>query len=375
MKANLKFINQDPDKAEFFYVLRKRVNEYFETNHKTKYGDWRMVIKTIFMFALLFVPYAMIMSNTLSPWAMLICALLMGLGVAGIGLSIMHDANHGAYSPNPTVNHWLGLSMNLVGASAFNWKMQHNVLHHQNTNIHGYDEDIRDRPIIRLHPASPRNSWHRFQHIYALLIYGFQTLDWILTKDFDQLKDYYKQGLVKKKDYKRELAVLAATKLFYFGYMVVLPLIFVDITWWQFIIGFVAMHWVTGFTLAVIFQVAHVIEETAMHVPTEEGTIENQWAIHQMETTANFAHKNRILSWFVGGLNYQVEHHLFPRICHVHYRAISRIVKETAAEYDVPYFDKPTLVSAVGSHLRLLKRLGQDDCKELEHMHVHQGIG
>ncbi len=375
MKANVKFVNPNPDKAQFFFILRKRVNDYFERNQITKYGDWRMVLKTVVMFALLFVPYGFIISNTLSPWAMLGCAMIMGLGVAGIGLSVMHDANHGAYSPNPRVNYWLGLSMNLVGASAFNWKLQHNVLHHQNTNIHGYDEDIRDRPIIRLHPASPRKPWHRFQHIYALIIYGLQTLDWILTKDFSQLLDYAKQGFVKKDEKRRELTILTVTKLIYIGYMVVLPLVFVDITWWQFLIGFVAMHWVTGFTLAVIFQVAHVIEETAMHVPTEEGTIENLWAIHQMETTANFAHKNRLLSWYVGGLNYQVEHHLFPRVCHVHYRAISSIVKETAKEFGVPYYDKPTLISAVASHLRLLKKLGTEDCEDLQHMHVHQGIG
>jgi linoleoyl-CoA desaturase len=284
---------------------------------------------------------------------------------------VMHDANHGAYSPHPQVNYWLGLSMNLVGASAFNWKLQHNVLHHTYTNVYGIDEDIRDRSIIRLHPAAPRKPWHRFQHLYALLIYGLQTVDWILTKDFTQLLDYAKDGMVKPKDKVRELTILVITKLVYIGYMVVLPLVFLDIAWWEYIIGFLAMHWVTGFTLAVIFQVAHVVEETAMTVPTEEGTIENLWAIHQMETTANFAHKNRILSWYVGGLNYQVEHHLFPRICHVHYRAISKIVKKTAQEYDVPYHTKDTLLAAVASHLRLLKRLGTEDCQEMAHMHAH----
>jgi len=371
MKSTVKFVNSDPDRAEFFYVLRKRVNEYFETTNQAKYGDWRMYIKTVFMFALLFVPYGLIMSNTLPPWGMLICAMLMGFGVAGIGLSVMHDANHGAYSPNTNLNYWLGLSLNLIGGCAYNWRLQHNVLHHQYTNVHGYDEDIRDRPIIRMTPHAERFWWHRFQHIYSIFLYGLQTLDWAMAKDITQLRDYAKRGLAKEKDAKREMQILMVSKVIYIAYMVVLPLVFVDITWWQWLIGFVSMHYVTGLTLALVFQVAHVIEETAMPLPDESGTIENQWAIHQMETTANFAHENRILSWYVGGLNYQVEHHLFPRICHIHYRAISPIVKKTAEEYGVPYHEKKTMFAAVASHVRLLKRLGQTDAKELEHMHVH----
>jgi linoleoyl-CoA desaturase len=371
MQGKVKFINPHPQRDDFYFVLRKRVNEYFETSQRSKFGDLRMYSKTAAMFAMFFVPYALILSNTLSPWAMLLGAVVMGFGVAGIGLSIMHDANHGAYSSHPTVNKLMGLSLNLVGACAFNWKIQHNVMHHMYTNIHGLDEDIRDRPIIRLTPHAERFWWHRFQHLYALLIYGLQTVDWVLTKDFTQLVDYYRAGVIKKRELRRELLILSATKLLYIFYIVVLPLWLVDITWWQWLIGFLTMHYITGLTLAVIFQVAHVIEETAMPLRNEEGNIENLWAIHQMETTANFANDNKLLNWYVGGLNFQVEHHLFPRICHVHYPAISRIVKETAEEYGVPYHQKKTLVGAVASHLRLLKRLGTTEARELAGVHLH----
>lgn len=372
MKGKVKFINRDPDRAEFFYVLRKRVNQYFEDTSRSKYGDVRMVLKSLAMFAMFFVPYAWILTNSLPGWAMLLCAMVMGLGVAGIGLSIMHDANHGAYSSHPLVNKLMGLSLNLVGACAYNWKIQHNVMHHTYTNIHGLDEDIRDRPIIRMTPHAERFWWHRFQHIYSVFLYGLQTIDWVLTKDFTQLWDYYKAGVIKKKDMQREMVILTISKLVYIIYIGVIPLMIVDIAWWEYLIGFVAMHYVTGLTLALVFQVAHVVEETAMPLLNEEGEIENMWAIHQMETTANFAHGNRLLSWYVGGLNYQVEHHLFPRICHVHYRAIAPIVKQTAEEYGVPYHEKKTMIAAVASHLRLLRRLGQDDCKELEGvLHAH----
>lgn len=130
------------------------------------------------------------------------------------------------------------------------------------------------------------------------------------------------------------------------------------------------MHWVAGFTLAVIFQMAHVIEETEHHpFPHGTGTIDNQWAIHQLETTANFGTGNRFLNWYAGGLNFQVEHHLFPNICHIHYKAISKIVKETAQEYGVAYNEKPSLAAAVASHYRLLRKLGHGEPVIMNHHH------
>jgi linoleoyl-CoA desaturase len=346
------------------------VNDYFKSNQISKHANASMVFKTIFMFSLYFIPYALIISGTVtSMWAIILLVVVMGLGTAGIGLSIMHDANHGAYSTKPWINNLLGYSLNLVGANAFNWKVQHNVLHHTYTNVYDADEDISPRGVLRMSPYSKKHYMHRFQHIYAWVLYGLMTIVWLIVKDFKRLSQYNKDGLVKrqKTTVTKEWAVLIFTKIFYIGYIFVLPIVLTDLLWWQVVVGFFIMHYIAGFILAIIFQPAHVIDGTEYPEPDTQGNLEDVWAIHQLRTTTNFANNNRILSWYVGGLNYQVEHHLFPHVCHVHYRSISKIVKATAEEYGLPYKSEPTFISALVSHAKLLKELGS--APELEMVH------
>lgn len=373
MTQTVTFRAQDKSKAKFFPILRKRVNTYFQENGISKTGNINMVIKTIAMFTMYFGPFVLMLTGVITnPWLMLASCAIMGFGLAGIGMSVMHDANHGSYSKNDTVNRIIGLSLNLVGGHAFNWKVQHNYLHHTYTNVHGLDEDIRERGILRFSPHAPLAKYHKLQHIYAFFLYGFMTISWVLTKDYVQMRDYGKRGLDKmiRANFAKEVAILIVSKIVYIGYMVVLPLMVMDITFLQWLGGFLFMHWVAGFTLAVIFQMAHLIEETDHHpFPHDTGTIDNQWAIHQLETTANFGTNNRLLNWYAGGLNFQVEHHLFPNICHIHYKAISKIVRETAEEYGIAYYEKPSLGAAVASHYRLLWKLGHGKPVIMNHQH------
>jgi linoleoyl-CoA desaturase len=284
----------------------------------------------------------------------------MSLGLAGIGLSVMHDANHGAYSNKKWVNTLMGYSLNLVGANAFNWKMQHNVLHHSFTNVHEEDEDISPRGVLRLTPHSAWKRIHRYQFIYAWFLYGLMTLVWLGIKDFVRIIRYHKNGLAKKNNANilKEWIILIGSKLIYIGYIFFVPLFFTTLPWWLIIVGIVVMHYIAGFILAIIFQPAHVIEGTEFPLPDEHNTLENNWAVHQLHTTTNFGNKSRWFSWYVGGLNYQIEHHLFPNICHVHYRKIAGIVKETALEFGLPYKSASTFAGALLSHARLLKQLG-----------------
>ena len=313
------------------------------------------------MFAFYFIPYIILITGVVSNvWGMLLLCLAMGFGMAGIGLSVMHDANHGGYSNKSWVNNLLGFSLNMVGGNSFNWKVQHNVLHHTYTNIHDVDEDISPRGILRMTPHGNWKFIHRFQYIYAWFFYGLLTLVWVVLKDFVRIIRYQKDGMLKKQkaNVLNEWLILILTKLFYIGYIFVLPVLLLPVTWWQILIGFVAMHYVGGFILAIIFQPAHVIDGTEYPLPNEEGKMENSWAIHQLLTTTNFANKNRVLNWYVGGLNFQVEHHLFPNICHVHYRNISPIVQRTAKEFGLPYKSEPTFIGALIGHAKLLKQLG-----------------
>jgi len=356
----LKFAN---NRQDFFVTLNKRVNDYFKSNDLCRHANLEMKIKTVFMFSLYFVPYLLIVTGIITnPWILWSFCAVMGFGVAGIGLSVMHDANHGAYSNKPWVNNLLGYSLNLIGASAFNWRLQHNVLHHTYTNIHEADEDISPRGVLRMHPDSDWRALHKFQHVYAWFLYGLMTLVWCTIKDFVRIINYEKSGLVKKQkgNIRKEWIILIATKIVYIGYIFVIPSILLpSLAWWQILVGFLTMHYIAGFILAIIFQPAHVIDGTEYPLADDEGQLENNWAIHQLLTTTNFANKSRIFSWYVGGLNFQVEHHLFPTICHVHYRKVSEIVKETAEEFGLPYKNAPTFLDALVGHAKLLKQLGE----------------
>ncbi len=359
MNKTLKFART---RADFFVTLSQRVNAYFTSKNIQRTANAEMVFKTIFMLSLYSVPYFLMISGIFSSiWMMWALYAVMGFGKAGIGLSIMHDANHGAYSNKSWVNNLMGATLNLVGALSFNWKVQHNVLHHTYTNVHDVDEDISPRGVLRMAPGSEWKPFHRWQHLYAWFFYGLLTFVWILFKDFDRLARYDREGLVKKQKASivREWSILILTKAVYFGYVFVLPLVLLPVTWWQVFVGFFIMHYIAGFILAIIFQPAHVIEGTEYPMPDDDGNLENNWAIHQLHTTTNFGHRHRLFSWYVGGLNYQVEHHLFPNICHVHYREIAKIVEATTKEFGLPYKSKDTFMKAMAAHARLLKELGK----------------
>ena len=308
----LRFANTQRD---FTSTLNKRVGEYFRQNNIARHGNTEMIAKSVFMFSLYLIPYGLIISNVVTSYVGLsFLVLVMGLGLAGIGLSVMHDANHGAYSNKRWINLVIGYSLNFLGASSFNWKLQHNVLHHSYTNVHEEDEDISPRGALRMTPHSAWKKMHKYQYVYAWFLYGLLTLVWILFKDFSRLYRYQQNGLAKshQANLTREWAILIATKVCYVGYAVVLPLILTSLHWWQILLGVVTMHYIAGFILAIIFQPAHVIEGTDFPLPDENRTLQNNWAVHQLMTTTNFGNNSRWFSWYVGGLNFQIEHHLFP---------------------------------------------------------------
>lgn len=347
------------DRADFFITLRERVGKHFKQHNISQKANRKMVIKTIFMLALYLVPFFFILSDVSSTAIFLLLWFIMGLGMAGIGLSIMHDANHGAYSDNKKVNTFLGRLLDFVGGSAVNWKIQHNVLHHTYTNIDGLDEDIGHDKFFRCSPKNKFHKYHRYQHYYAWFFYSLMSLFWSIAKDIKQTIRYNKMGLLKGQGttFKKEITWLIFQKIFYFSYIIVLPLFLTSISFAYILLGFVIMHLTAGLILGCIFQPAHVMETCEFPMP-KDGKIENNWAIHQFLNTTNFAPDSKIFSWLVGGLNFQIEHHLFPGICHVHYKDISVIVKQTAQEYGVPYYSKPTFLGALWDHAKMLKLLG-----------------
>lgn len=358
---SVKFISKT-DRV-FGTTVRKRVNEYFKSNNISKTGDYRMWLKVIALPLLYLVPFAIILTGVFSTNLLVFYALwlLMGLGLAGSGLSIMHDACHGSLSKNKALNKFIGSTiMNLACGSSINWKIQHNVLHHSYTNIDGYDEDIDPAGVMRFSPHQEKKGFYKYQVYYAWFFYGLMTLLWATTKDFAQLKRYHKLNLLKAQatTYKKEYTKLIFRKIIYYAIFIALPIVILDISWIHIILGWVSMHFLAGLTLGCIFQPAHVVPTSEFPLPDKNNVVEEDNAIHQLQTTSNFAPTNKILNWYVGGLNFQVEHHLFPNVCHVHLKDISKIVKATAEEFGLPYYSNPTFFGALTNHAKLLYKLG-----------------
>lgn len=361
----LELVKFAPRNGEGFYdTCKKKIDAYFKENNIDPHANTAMVTKTILIMLMYLVPYALMVSGLFngSVIGFLGMWVLMGLGMTGVGCSIMHDSNHGSYSENKTLNKLLGKVIVLVGGYHVTWKIQHNILHHTYTNIEGLDHDIDAGIFLRFSPNSKWYSMHRFQHLYAWFLYGLLTLQWATIKDFRQVINYQKLDILKKekKTLRQALLEISVYKIFYYAAIIVVPIVVTGAPWHLVVIGFVLMHFVAGFLLSAIFQLAHVMEECEFPVPDDNRKMENNWAIHQLMTTTNFSAKSRIMSWFIGGLNRQIEHHLFPHICHIHYKKIAPIVKATAHEYNLPYHEQKNFITALADHARMLSKMGKN---------------
>lgn len=353
--AKVSFNNKN---SIFFNHLKKEVDQYFQQQKLKKTGNWKLHIKTATLIPIALAIYVVLLMVTMPlGWGMLLSAVL-GLVLASIGFNVMHDANHGSYSDKKWLNNVLGLTLNALGGNAFIWKFKHNVIHHTYTNVDGIDDDIAKSPLMRQCHTQKWVPAHRFQHIYVILVYAISSFAWVFLMDINK---YFKKRIVDtplQKMSATEHFTFWLSKLLYVVFYIAIPVLAVG--WQAWGIGFATMHLTLGFTLAIVFQLAHVVEHAEFEqAGLDPKTIENEWAIHQIKTTANFAPRNKIISWYVGGLNYQVEHHLFPKVSHVHYPAISKIVKDACAKFNLPYNEYPTMSAAVASHFRMMRELGR----------------
>jgi linoleoyl-CoA desaturase len=360
--SNTKILRFNNSNRLFYTELKKRVDNYFKDNNISKNGNLNMYVKSVFMFSAYFVPYFLLVFGVFeSKLAWYFLSIIMGFAMAGIGLCVMHDANHGSYSKNTAINAFIGFfSLNSLGGYYLNWKIQHNVIHHTYTNVHEHDEDIAPPGFMRFEPHAKKRWIHKLQFVYAWFFYGMMTMMWATTKDFKQLNRYERQGLLKGANakYGVELTILILSKVVYFAYMLLPYFLIKEMTILEWLLGFLTLHYIAGLVLAMIFQPAHVVEETEFPLPTD-GNLENHWAEHQLRTTMNFATDDPVFTWLVGGLNHQVEHHLFPTICHVHYPQLSKIVEATAKDFNLPYKKRKTFAGALWSHEIMLWRLGR----------------
>lgn len=354
--ATIRFNNTSP---EFFITLRKRVDSYFKDSKIKPTGNFKLYLKTIILFSTLIALYTiLVFFNPGILWLNILLCSLLGANFAAIGFNVMHDGSHGSYSTNPRVNKFMAIALNLLGGNNYMWNLKHNVNHHSFTNIEGMDDDIDIKPFIRVHADQPKHWFHRFQHYYFLFLYGLTYLFWVFWQDF---KKYFTRRIsaftpLRKMSFADHFSFWIS-KVLHVGIFIVLPMFFVGV--WQAVLGYLIAAFVTGIFIAIVFQLAHIVEETDF-VMTENSVanLETEWAVHQLNTTANFATKNKSISWFVGGLNFQVEHHLFPKISHIHYPQISVIVRNTCKEFNISYNEFPNLATAIGSHIRHIRNSG-----------------
>ena len=342
----------------FSNAINARVNAYFEQNKLTKTGSIELFIKTGLFIPLAIFVYGVLLFGPFSGIIQILLWLSLGVLMSLIAINIMHDANHGSFAKQKWINALMSLTMNAIGSNAFLWRTRHNH-HHTFTNVSGVDCDIDNMPLLR---QSPKQEWkplHRYQYLYMFPLYTIGTLHWFLISDFII---YFTRRIadsrIKAISLKDHILFWASKLVCLFIY-ILLPLFVLG--WQQMLFGFLIVHFTMGFSLILLVQLAHVMDNTHFE-SAEEGTneINTEWAIHEVRTTTNFATKNRILNWLAGGLNFQIEHHLFPRVSHVHYPALSKIIKAECERFGITYNHFPTMSAAVMSHIRFMKHLGTE---------------
>jgi linoleoyl-CoA desaturase len=345
-------------KQSFHVELKNRINEYFETTGKALTGNKNLYIKAIILVALFAFLYIHLVFFT--PHVVLAIAecILLGFTTAGIGFNIMHDGAHGSFSKKKIINEFAAFSLNVLGGSSFMWNIKHNVIHHAYTNIDGVDDDIDIQPWMRMSQTQPKLKMHKYQHVYFWGLYAMLYILWVFLLDYQK---YFKRrigAMPLKQMSLKDHVIFWTFKMLHLFLFVVLPLITVGFIPW--LVGYLIFALVAGFVISIVFQLAHTVEHTEFPMPdVVTGKLEDEWAIHQLKTTANFAPRNKFISWLIGGLNFQIEHHLFPKISHIHYPAIRKIVKEACQEYGVPYIEYRRMRYAIASHVSFLKHMGR----------------
>ena len=342
----------------FHADLKRRINAYFEERGKLSTGNGKLYLKAIVLgaaFVGLYIHLVFFTPPVL--WAVLE-SILLGCVISAIGFNIMHDGAHGSFSRKKWVNMMAAFSLNILGGNSFIWNTKHNIIHHSFTNVDGVDDDIAIQPWMRMSRTQRKFKMHKYQHLYFWVLYSMLYILWIFLLDYNK----YFRSKVGQMPLKK---MKVSDHITFWSFKVVNAFLFVGLPIYKlgftpWLVGFLVATSVAGFVISIVFQLAHTVEHTEFPVANiDTGKIENEWAIHQVNTTANFATRNRLVSWLVGGLNFQIEHHLFPKISHVHYPAMSKIIRQACDDHGIRYIEYPRMHQAIASHLHFLKQMGQ----------------
>jgi linoleoyl-CoA desaturase len=337
--------------------LRRRVDAFFRATGRRERDCPQMYLKTAIILAWLASSYVLLVFVATAWWQALPLAILMGLAMGAVGFNVQHDGSHHAYSRHAWVNRLMAMTAELVGVSSYYWHWKHVIFHHTYVNITGHDTDIDLGGLARLTPHQKRRKVHRWQHLYMWVLYGLMIIRWQLYGDFRDLV----VGKVGEHKVPRpkgwDLVVFLGGKAVFYSLAFVIPLLWHPL--WVVLLFYAVAATQLGIVMSIVFQLAHCVGQAEFPLPRPEtGRMEKPWAVHQVETTVDYARRSRVLAWFLGGLNFQIEHHLFPRICHVNYPAIAGLVEETCREFGVRYAEHESLGAGLRSHVRWLRQMG-----------------
>ena len=350
---------QQVESTDFFKVLNQRIEAYFKTKHISRKSSVLFVFKNLFFFFLAVFFYALILSGNFSGWQLYPLFIFFGLFITIFLFSIAHDASHNAVSEKNWVNRFFSYTWNVMGIASYFWELKHNLAHHGFTNVPGKDDDIEQSKLVRLNPNAERKWFHQFQHFYAPFLYAFLSINIIYIKDFKLLmQKNFGNRKVEKHPFK-EVVILFFTKALFITYMLIIPKIILNISWGEILLLHVAMHLTIGLFIGFILVPVHVTNESEYRLPDENGLVHSDWGKHQIEATVDFAAESYLVNWLTGGLNTHVAHHLYPHINHIHYVAITKIIKQTAREFNIPYRNR-TLIKILSEHIKFLKALGNE---------------
>ena len=339
---------------EFSKTLRNEVMSYFARFEQSPKGNFWLQVKPIIFLTLMGISYFALVFHTQNFGIGFLWCLVMIFAMGGIGFGFAHDSCHGSFSQSRFWNRVTGCGYDLMGASSYIWRWKHNVLHHGSPNHLEHDPDVQTAPFLRIAGEQPRRSFNRYQHIYFPFLYFFILFRWQLWQDF---ATYFKGELLGKK-FKRprgiDFFVFWGAKSFVFFFAFIYPSFFVPFS--HFLLAYAVVMGGLGIFLGTLIQMAHCTEGVSFESQRAEGILSQEEQVHR---SSNFCPGNWFLTWYSGGLNFQIEHHLFPGIASVHYPKLSGIVREHCAKFGVRYQSYETAAEALSAHINHLKKMGE----------------
>jgi linoleoyl-CoA desaturase len=320
----------------------------------------RLHMKALVIAALAGGSYWSLIATQSSVVEKIVASLVLVVALTAAATCVFHDANHASFSTSRLVNRLAGYTGDLLGASSWIWRFKHNNLHHGNTNMVGIDADIDQAPFARLAPDQTWHTWHRYQHLYMWVLYGFLTLQWFLISDFVDLKNHgIGDQRFAREPRRRDIGMIALGKVLHFGWALALPLAYHR--WWVVLTFYLAISWTVGLLLATMFQLAHCVEP-AVFPAADTPRRGPDFIDHQLRTTVDVHCRTRLgrgaLHWLMGGLDFQVEHHLAPRLPHTIYPLVAERLSRVCTESQLTVHSHATPWSAIRSHFRWLKAMG-----------------